>query len=101
MFALNDETSYHAEVISKLQHAPGYPHQSVFVIEECSELIKELTKRQRNKGSDERVKEEAIDVIASCYILLKTMEVSDYSIESGIDYKYRRAIERYEHNGEL
>lgn len=101
MFSLNEETSYKAEMISKLQRVPGYPDQSVFVIEECSELIKELTKRQRNKGSDDRVKEETIDVIASCYVLLKTMEISDSDIEAGISYKYNRALDRYERNGEL
>lgn len=101
MFSLSSDTVYRADIISKLQRIPGYPDQSVFVVEECSELIKELMKRQRNKGSDERIKEEAIDVIASCYVLLKTMDLSSDSIEAGIDYKYKRALERYERNGEL
>lgn len=101
MAVLSDNIGYLAKNIAKLQEAPGYPDQGVFVAEECSELIKELMKRQRKKGSDIRIKEEAIDVIASCVVLLKTMEVSNYEIECGVEYKYERALERYKKDGEF
>lgn len=74
--------------------------QSVFVEEECSEVIKEICKVRRGKSDTDKVCEEICDVIASgiCY-----MHRNGYSLYQASDYinnKYRRAIER-DKNGEI
>lgn len=69
--------------------------QGIYVIEECSELTKELTKVQRNKGSVSRIIDEACDVLTTIFVLLNHLEVSEEFIKEQIIYKCNRAIDRY------
>ena len=75
--------------------------QEVFVIEECSELTKELTKARRGKGDQNHTVEEACDVITSVLILLRKMYVSDYDIRNSIISKCERAVNRFLENGQF
>ncbi len=75
--------------------------QSVYVIEECSELIKELTKQQRGKGSEKDILAEASDVLTSVFVLLTQYGVTEDFVKSQILYKCNRALERYRRNGEV
>lgn len=75
--------------------------QSVYVIEECSELIKELTKKQRGKGNDENIIAEACDVLNTIFVLLAQYKVSKTFIKDAMLYKCNRAIDRYHQNGEV
>lgn len=74
--------------------------QSVYTIEECSELIKELTKKMRGKGSYDHIIEEGCDVLTSTLILLRKLNVSLEYIEQQMLYKINRAIDRYNENKE-
>lgn len=75
--------------------------QSVYVVEECSELIKELMKRQREKGSEKDILAEACDVLTTIFVLLKQHNVSRNFVVEQILYKCNRALTRYHQNGEV
>lgn len=70
--------------------------QGIYVIEECSELIKALTKEERGKGSREEIVDEACDVLTTIAIMLAGMNVSNDEIEGRMIYKCNRAIKRWE-----
>lgn len=78
----------------------GVP-QAIFTIEECSELIKELTKREREKGNTTSLVDEACDVLTSVFILLSQMGVSEDEVKSKILFKCNRALDRMEQTGEF
>lgn len=75
--------------------------QSTYVIEECSELIKELMRERRGKGSDEAIISEACDVLNTIFILLVHYGVSEDLVREKILSKCNRALERYDKNGEV
>lgn len=75
--------------------------QSVYVIEECSELIKELMKQQRGKGSEKDILAEASDVLTTVFVLLTQYGVTEDFVKEQILYKCNRALERYNRNGEV
>lgn len=75
--------------------------QSVYVIEECSELIKELTKQQRGKGSEKDILAEACDVLTTIFVLLSYYDVSKIYIKDQILYKCNRALVRHSKTGEI
>lgn len=72
----------------------GRENEKIVLIEELSELIKEITKDIREKGSKERVTEELGDV----YICLKTcqmlFEIEDDDIQSSINQKIGRYLSK-------
>lgn len=62
--------------VAKLDSTSGVP-QSVYVVEECSELIKEcselikmLMKKHRKKGNDAEIIDEACDVLTTILVML-------------------------------
>lgn len=71
------------------------------VEEECTELLKEICKTRRNKGSRDALAEEAIDVIITAATLLVNLGYSEEMIEEGMRFKLERAIDRFEENGEI
>ena len=75
--------------------------QAIYTIEECSELIKELTKRERSKGDNETLVSEACDVLTSVLILLSQLEVSENNVRDKILFKCNRALNRAEQTGEF
>ncbi len=82
-------------------HAETGAKQDVYVIEECSELIKELMKKQRGKGVDANIIAEACDVLGTTCILLYEYGVSPEFVKEQILYKCNRALERYKQSGEV
>lgn len=75
--------------------------RNVYVAEECSELIKELMKQQRGKGSEKDIFDEACDVLTTIFVLLTQYGASRSFIREQILYKCNRALERYRQNGEV
>lgn len=75
--------------------------QDTFVIEECSELIKELTKNQRGKSSKNDIVSEACDVITSVLVLFRLMHVPEEHVYEQIEYKCNRAVQRFKETGKF
>lgn len=88
------------KAVSEMNHGSGVG-QSVYVVKECSELIKELMKKQRGKGSEEDIIAEACDVLTTVFTLLSQYGVSKSFVKKQILYKCRRGLERYRQNGEV
>lgn len=88
------------KAVSQMNTNGGIP-QGLHVLEECSELIKEFTKKARGKGSDKDIIAEACDVLASTFVMLEQYGVTKEFVRERILYKYNRALERYRKNGEL
>lgn len=65
----DDSVEEAIKAVFNMDSQSGVP-QSVYVIEECSELIKELMKQQRGKGSEEDILAEASDVLTTVFVLL-------------------------------
>lgn len=93
--------------VAKLDSTSGVP-QSVYVVEECSELIKEcselikiLMKKHRKKGNDAEIIDEACDVLTTILVMLHQYGVDEQIIRQNIIAKCSRALERYKNSGEL
>ena len=86
--------------VAKLDSTSGVP-QSVYVAEECSELVKELMKKERRKGNNFAIIDEACDVLTTVFIMLYQYGVTEWTIQQNILAKCKRALERYEKFGEL
>lgn len=88
------------DAVLEIDKASGV-HPDVYVVEECAELIKELTKAQRGKGSTESVVDEACDVLTTVAILLREYGVGKDETERRIRFKATRALERFRRSGEI
>ena len=71
---INDNIEY-------LANYNGLNKVSNLVIEECSELIKELTKLNRNIGNLDNVKEEICDVIITIKQLINCLKLTNLDDE--------------------
>lgn len=96
----DDKVEKAIKAVSAMDASSGVS-QSVYVIEECSELIKELTKQQRGKGSEKDILAEACDVLTTVFVLLSQYDVSRIYVRDQILYKCNRALERYRKTGEV
>ena len=72
----------------------GLQNVSNLVIEECSELIKELTKLNRKIGSPESIKEEICDVIITIKQLIHCLDIPDADLEKEMRKKIDRTLIR-------
>ena len=88
------------KAVSDMNSRPDVP-QDVYVIEECSELIKELMKKHRGKGSEKDILAEACDVLTTTFVMLTQYGVSRDYVKEQILYKCNRALDRYHKNGEV
>ena len=88
------------KAVSEMDIQSGVP-QSVYVIEECAELIKELMKKQRGKSSEKDILAEACDVLTTTFVLLTQYGVSKDYVKAQILYKCNRALDRYHKTGEV
>lgn len=86
--------------VSDLDNSAGIGPDT-YVIEECSELIKELTKKQRGKGSDSAIIAEACDVLTTVMLLLYDLGVPEEQAIANILFKCRCAVERFNENNEM
>lgn len=74
--------------------------QEDFVIEECAEFMKEVTKTRRHKGSTAHMLEEANDILAALMVLFHRYDVPWSKLEDYCTMKWQRAIDRYNDHGE-
>jgi len=88
------------KAVSEMDAQSGVP-QSIYVIEECSELIKELMKKRRGKGSEKDIVAEACDVLTTTFVLLTQYGISKEYVKAQILYKCNRALDRYQKTGEV
>lgn len=88
------------KAVSEINTSSGVS-RNVYVVEECSELIKELMKQQRGKGSEKDILAEACDALTTIFVLLNQYGVSRSFVREQILYKCNRALERYQQNGEI
>ena len=72
----------------------GVDAQLVMVIEECSELTKEVTKKLRGHQRPENMKEELADVLVMCEQLRIILGLSDEDLEKIAEEKMLRAMKR-------
>lgn len=63
-----------------------------FVIEECSELIKEISKKKRGKSNDDELFEEACDVLLTVMSMLYVQGYTGLQIMQEIDEKSCAAV---------
>lgn len=75
--------------------------QSVYIREEIAEVLKELSKEERNKGNIDHIIEEEIDLITTLFVDLRRRGVSFEKIFNGSVIKIKRAIDRFYVYGEL
>lgn len=73
----------------------GRATQSVVCMEECAELIQAVSKRLRGKPDpDDNLAEEMADVVICLHLLQDMYGVTDERLESWIDRKTKRQMER-------
>lgn len=75
-------------------------NESYYVIEESSELIKELIKYKRGFDNKDKIVEECADVLLTINILLTAMGISDEEVNKIMASKAIRAVERGKKIGE-
>lgn len=69
--------------------------QSVVCMEECSELIQAISKHLRGKSDpDDNLAEEMADVVICLHLLQDMYDVTDERLESWVDRKTERQVER-------
>ena len=88
------------KAVAVLDASSGVP-QYVYVIEECSELIKELMKQQRRKDCEKDILAEACDVLTTVFIMLEQHGVTEDFVREMILYKCNRALSRFKKSGEV
>ena len=64
--------------------------QDVFVLEEMSELQKELMKHRRGKENRNEIVDECVDVLLTIQILLEVYNATENEIKSLMDFKLNR-----------
>lgn len=74
--------------------------QHVYILEEMSELSKEITKDLRGKGSKESIKNELADLLCTILTYSYSKKINADDLEDLIVDKISRAIDRIEKTGE-
>lgn len=79
------------ELVSKSVENFNQSTQDLILIEEMSELTKELLKRRRGCENDECIKEEMTHVLRSLHVVKTILGISDKDIEN----EAMRKLEKY------
>lgn len=74
---------------------PAHVAQDTLIIEECSELVKELCKLRRNIGDPDRIIEECCDVLCTIYVYFKILHVRKGDVDEIMMRKLLRTVGRY------
>lgn len=77
------------EILKYLANRNGF-EQDVFVLEEMSELQKELMKHRRGKENRNEIVDECTDVLLTIFILLEVYNASEEEIKTLMDFKLNR-----------
>ena len=64
--------------------------QDIFVLEEMSELQKELMKHRRGKDNRNEIIDECVDVILTLNVLLRAYNATEVEVTNLINYKLNR-----------
>ena len=83
--------SYFYELVSKSVDNFDKSTQDLILIEEMSELTKELLKRRRGKHNDECIKEELTHVLISLHVMKTIFNITDEDIENEV----KKKLEKY------
>lgn len=83
------------ERIKELAKLNGLNEVKNLVIEECSELIKELTKAHRGIGDVNNIEEEIADVMLVVNQLMHLLDITESDIEKIVEEKVERTMETY------
>ena len=83
-------------IIAKSIKHYGEEIQSTVCMEECAELIQEVSKAKRGKPDKNNMAEEIADVLICIEILKQIYDIPDYSIENWIERKQERMARRME-----
>lgn len=83
------------ERIKELAKLNGLNEVMNLVIEECSELIKELTKAHRGMGDVNNIEEEIADVVLVIKQLMHLLDISEDDIQRIVEEKVERTMETY------
>lgn len=89
---LNKDMKY----IDALLKAKSDTVSKVIVMEECSELIKEVSKSVRNVDNKKELTEEMVDVIISIQMLMRMCVVSQDELDREYNKKMKRNLLRIE-----
>lgn len=79
----------------------GKTHQSVYIHEEIAEVLNELSKYDRDKGDNDHIIEEEIELIMTLFVDLRRRGVPFEKIFNGSIIKTKRAMDRFYASGEL
>ncbi len=77
------------KIIEQLAQRNG-PNQDIFVLEEMSELQKELMKHRRGKDNRDEIVDECSDVLLTIFILLRAYGATESEIRKLMVYKTHR-----------
>ena len=77
------------EIMKYLAQRNG-TEQDVFVLEEMSELQKELMKRRRGKENRDEIVDESVDVLLTIFILLQVYSATEDEVKNLMDFKLNR-----------
>lgn len=88
---MSNELKEYLDKLIEVNRQSGIP-QTVYVEEECSELLREICKKKRNK--DNHIVEEACDVLAAIFGLLYQYNIPKEYVRNYILSKYKGACER-------
>ena len=77
------------EILKYLAQRNGV-EQDVFVLEEMSELQKELMKHRRGKENRNEIVDECVDVLLTIQILLEVYNATEDEIKSLMNFKLNR-----------
>ena len=83
------------ERIKELAKLNGLDEIMNLVIEECSELIKEMTKSHRGIGDVGSIEEEIADVLLVIYQLMHLLDISEDDIKRITEEKVERTMQTY------
>lgn len=83
------------DILKQIIQIFGEQHQMILVTEECSELIKEISKNLRGENNKNNIIEEAADVLIMIRYLQLILNISDEDLNQAIGFKLQRTKERY------
>lgn len=76
-------------ILKYLAQRNGF-EQDIFVLEEMSELQKELMKHRRGKENRNEIVDECVDVLLTIYILLQVYGATEDEIKEFMEFKLNR-----------
>lgn len=90
--------SVNLDIIKQSIDFYGKDVQSTVCMEECAELIQAISKEKRGKHDKQHLIEEMADVYICLEMLKEIYNISSKEIESMIERKQQREIERIKQN---